>query len=213
MILVTGAAGYTGQRLVSRLVADRHAVRCLIRSERQRALFERMEVEVWIGDLDQANSVRGGFEEVDRIVHLAGMQVATTLIECSNRPLERVVVLSSLRRFSRVASATVGMVARGEEQIIASGLPCAILQSSMIFGPGVDRNVSRLAACLRRWRFIPVFGDGTGLQQPIFVEDVVDVALSALFDTSCGTYQIAGPEAISYNRMIDLVGAAVAPIR
>ncbi len=98
---------------------------------------------------------------------------------------------------------------RGEEQIVASGLPSAILQSSMIFGPGEDRNVSRLAAYLHRWRFIPAFGDGSGLQQPIFVDDVVDVALSALFSTSCGTYQIAGPEPISYDRMIDLVGAAV----
>ena len=209
MILVTGAAGYTGRRLVPRLVADGHPVRCLVRSENQRALFERMEVEVWIGDLDHADSVRGGFEGVDRIVHLAGMQVAATLIECANHDLERVVALSSLRRFSTVTSASVGMVIRGEEQIVAAGLPCVILQSSMIFGPGEDRNVSRLVAYLRRRHRIPVFGDGTGLQQPIFVDDVVDVALSALFGTSRGIYRIAGPEAISYNLMIDLVGAAV----
>jgi nucleoside-diphosphate-sugar epimerase len=209
MILVTGAAGYTGRRLVSRLVADGQAVRCLLRSEPQRELFEGMEVEVWVGELAQADSVRGGFENVERIVHLAGMQVASTLIDCINRPLERVVALSSLRRFSTVTSATVGMVMRGEEQLDGSGLPSTILQSSMIFGPGNDRNISRLAAYLRRRSIMPVFGDGTGLQQPVFVHDVVDVTLSALFGSSCGTYQIAGPEPISYDLLVDLVGAAV----
>ena len=41
------------------------------------------------------------------------------------------------------------------------------------------------------------------------MDDVVNVTLSALFGISCGTYQIAGLEAISYNRLVDLVGAAV----
>ncbi|MFD0822706.1 NAD(P)H-binding protein, partial [Micromonospora zhanjiangensis] len=50
--LVTGATGYIGGRLVPRLLADGHAVRCLTRSAgRLRDVPWAGEVEVTEGDL------------------------------------------------------------------------------------------------------------------------------------------------------------------
>ncbi len=211
MILVTGAAGYTGQRIVSQLAGSYRAVRCLVRREAQRDLFAS-EAEIHVGDLEQVDSVRAAFEGVDFVIHLAGMQVVKTLISCAPSQLKRIVTLSSLRRFSKVSSPSVAMVIEGEDQISTSGLPYTILQSSMIFGPGEDRNLSRLAAYLQNHRFIPVFGDGSGLQQPVFVDDVATVAENALFASASGTYPIAGPEPITYNQLVDMVGRAVGTV-
>ena len=79
----------------------------------------------------------------------------------------------------------------------------------MIFGPGNDRNISRLAAHLRRIRCIPVFGSGRHLQQPVFVDDVVSAILASLARGPGGEYALAGPRPLPYNEMIELVGDAV----
>ena len=81
----------------------------------------------------------------------------------------------------------------------------------MIYGPGDDRNISRLVAHLRRYPWIPVFGSGDYLQQPVYVEDVAGSILTALQSpkTIGKSYALAGPEALAYNRLIDLVGAAI----
>ena len=81
----------------------------------------------------------------------------------------------------------------------------------MIYGPGEDRNISRLARQLRRSSWIPVIGNGRHLQQPVHVADVVQVITVALHTPIARgkSYAIAGPQAVTFNDLIDLVGSAV----
>lgn len=57
---VTGGSGFIGGRLVTRLVADGHAVRALARSERSADAVAALGAEPVRGDLDDPASIREG---------------------------------------------------------------------------------------------------------------------------------------------------------
>jgi nucleoside-diphosphate-sugar epimerase len=210
MILVTGATGYTGGFLARSLLAVvEEEVRFFVRPSSDRSRLPPGPSEVFAGDLARPKEVAAACRGVSRIVHLAHIRYARTLVECLASSVDHVVMISSLRRFSQVESVSVEEVIRGEECALNSGIPCTILRPSMIFGPGDDRNISRMAAHLRRIRCIPVFGSGRHLQQPVFVDDVVGAILASLARGPGGEYALAGPRALSYNEVIDLVGNAI----
>ena len=64
--------------------------------------------------------------------------------------VERVVLMSSLWSFSRVPSAAVDEVVESEHAVEGSDKPWVLLRPSMIYGPGNDRNISRLRTHLHR---------------------------------------------------------------
>lgn len=72
-ILVTGATGQTGQRVVERLLERGHRVRALVRSqEKARAILGPADVELHVGDIRDPRSLRGMADGVDRVVHTIG---------------------------------------------------------------------------------------------------------------------------------------------
>ena len=211
MILLTGATGYTGRFLLHRMAAGAEPLRCIVRASSDCSQLSALGVEYHIGDLTDPGSVRTAFIGADKVVHLAHIRYAPTILECVDASVEHVVLVSSLRRFSRVLSPSVEEVIAGEECARAAGIPCTILRPAMIYGPGDDRNIGRLAMYLQRRSWIPIFGSGEYLQQPVYVEDVVDVVLAALDrPRSRGrSYNVAGAEKLTYNCLIDRVGGAV----
>jgi len=75
-VLVTGGAGHLGGAVCRRLVDERFQVRVLdLDTPRNRKSIKEMRdgVEVVWGDLTQPDSVRRAMEEVDAVVHLAGL--------------------------------------------------------------------------------------------------------------------------------------------
>ena len=217
MVLVTGATGYTGRFLVQRLLEAGRTLRLLVRASSNLSGMDTGTVGTVVGDLERLHESPAIFAGVRSVIHLGGVEHAGAVCERLDGGVERVVVTSSLRRFSSVPSATVEKVIRGEEQLIESGVPGTILRPSMIFGPGDDRNISRLTSQLRRNRLMPVLGNGRCLMQPVYVGDLVTAIVACLDEpTTLGrAYAIAGAAPLPYNELIDIVGAAigVAPIK
>jgi nucleoside-diphosphate-sugar epimerase len=71
-VLVTGATGYTGFRLVASLCARGHYVRALARSPEKAAKLRDLGARVAIGDLADAPSIAGIATNVDVVYLLAG---------------------------------------------------------------------------------------------------------------------------------------------
>jgi nucleoside-diphosphate-sugar epimerase len=211
MILVTGATGYTGRRLVARLAATGAQVRCLVRADSDRTPLAILNPQVHVGDLETPSSIRPAFDGVRVVIHLAHIRFAQTVLQSTPPNVQRLVMVSSLQALSRVPSLSVDRVLEGEAAVAASGLPCVTLRPSMIYGPGNDRNISLLAARIRRHRVQPLVGDGRALQQPVFVDDVAAAVLAAAQGRGRAgqTYALCGPDPHSYTELVDLVGAAV----
>src|SRR5947209_14854274 len=72
MILITGATGYIGRHLVSRLVAQGERPRCLVRdTSRAASILPADKVELVQGDTIQPASLEAAVQGVDTIVHAA----------------------------------------------------------------------------------------------------------------------------------------------
>jgi len=89
--------------------------------------------------------------------------------------------------------------ALAEEAVEASALDTTVFRPSIVYTPGdpwltlLDR-LSRLPA-------IPVSGSGRALYQPVWAEDVADAVMAAL-DSSNSSYELAGPDVLSYNDIV-----------
>ena len=211
MILVTGATGYTGRFLARRLLDGTRRVRFLVRPTSDTSGLAARHSEIFSGDLEHPDDLAPAFAGVSHIIHLAHIRYTAALVRLVGTQVSRVVLVSSQRLFSRVQCPSVEEVRAGEAAARASDMPWTILRPTMIYGPGDDGNISRLARHLERRRWVPVFGSGLQRHQPVYVEDVVEAALACL---SCReavgrSYDLAGAAALTYNELLDLVGEAI----
>jgi len=111
------------------------------------------------------------------------------LARCEVPPARALVAVSSMSVISKQASIieseramVAGMLAA--EQALARecarlGMSWSILRPTLIYGAGLDLNLTPLARRARRWRWFPL-PSGTGLRQPVHAADVAEAARRAL---------------------------------
>jgi len=212
MIFVTGATGYTGRWVVAQLLKRKETVRCLVRETSRLDDLEHPNVSLVVGNLEDVDVWAETLIGADALISVAHIQYAPFVIEaCQRVGISRVVFLSSTWRFSKVMTPVVASVIRGEEAVESSGLDYTILRPTMIYGPGDDRNISRLRALIKRWPIMPVFGSGEQHVQPVFVGDVAKGVVDALFcDEAIGKrFELGGGSVLTYNEMIDVLSNSV----
>src|SRR5690606_22103048 len=137
--------------------------------------------EVAKGDCARRWTLWEAAEDCQAIVSCAHIRYAEVLVQaCMRVGVQRLVCVSSTRRYSHVACPTVGEVLAGEAAVVESELEWTIIRPTMIFGGERDRNISRIMRWIRRRQWIPVFGSGAAEIQPVFVEDVVSAIVESL---------------------------------
>ncbi|HEX4212500.1 MAG TPA: NAD(P)H-binding protein [Candidatus Dormibacteraeota bacterium] len=195
MILVTGAGGFVGRNLVTRLAGE--GVRGLVRDRAASAPVDG--VELVEGDVTRPETLGPVLEGVEVVVHCAAITgdrrqpyrgaydavnrvgTANVVRAAESVGAQRIVLLSGLgtrpgRRRSYMATRW-GM----EEAVRASPLSYAILRPSVLFGRGAPL-IRALAGLVRSAPVVPVLAPRCRLQ-PLWVEDLVScLALAARED-------------------------------
>ena len=89
---------------------------------------------------------------------------------------------------------------------MTSGMGWVILRPSLIYGPG-DGFVSLLVKMIRRTPIVPVIGDGRYKMQPVYIDDLTEVASRSLeIDNARGEpIEIGGPEKLEYLEILDII--------
>jgi nucleoside-diphosphate-sugar epimerase len=200
--LVVGGTGFLGSVVVARLPE----AEVLVRPTSNRHWLPS-DTLVRVGDLDEPTTVRAALTGVDRLVWCASMgfgQVPTLVPIMENVGIRRAVFLSSTAIFTSLPARSRGVRLAAERAVRGSSLDWTLLRPTMIYGSGRDRNVSRLLRVLSRVPFFPIVGDGRGLHQPIYVDDLADAVIAALASqaTSRRALNLGGPEPIAF---VDLV--------
>jgi uncharacterized protein YbjT (DUF2867 family) len=220
-VLVTGASGYVGRRLVARLVERGTPVRALVHRSRQ-GLPEA--VEAVEGDITGASSLARACEGVDVVVNLAS-------ITADRKPpsggydrvnaegaaaLATAARTAGVRRFVHLAGidTTIGPPGsylagrrRGDAAVLASGIESiAILRPSIMFGGEDAAFVKALARLVKLAPAVPVPGDGSVKLQMVWVEDVVRCIVQLADDMRPGQFPIGGPDQPTYDEVLDLIG-------
>ncbi len=220
MLLLTGATGSVGSRLLPLLLERGDDVRCLVREPR-RLGPRRVDVQIALGDLGEMSDpylVRQALRGVDTVVHLAatirdqpphrieelnGLATVRLLRAAERSGVKRFVFFSALN--ASVAQRTRFFRAKwlAERAVSSSALETTIFAPSIVY----DRS-DPWVTLLRRFSFLPVLpvsGDGQARFEPIWANDAARCVVAALERDGRQRYELAGPEALSYDEMSDLV--------
>ena len=102
---MTGGSGIIGSRVVRRLVADGHEVRCLLRPSSRTHRIDDLQLERVVGDLADATALERGVAGCDGCIHLAGV---SSWDEIASPEVEQVVV-EGTRRLLEAARGVPGL--------------------------------------------------------------------------------------------------------
>ncbi len=182
--------------------------RCLVRPTSDRAALGG--VETMEGDIGDARSLERAFRGIDMLVNTAsiGFGHAPALVAAAERSgVRRAIFISTTAVFTNLNAASKTVRLAAEAAIEASALAYTILRPTMIYGTERDRNMVRLIRHLRRWRVLPIAGDGRHLMQPVYVADVAAATVQSLHAANAvrRAYAISGATAISFNDLVDTI--------
>jgi uncharacterized protein YbjT (DUF2867 family) len=220
-VLVLGASGYVGGRLVPELLRSGVAVRCMSRSpDAVRAIAWGDKVEVMAGDLLDPQSLAPVFDDIDVVVYLVhsldtGDGFEELERECAANArraaeqagVQRIVYLSGLGADDEELSPhlrsrhTVGReLAAGPTEVIE-------LRAAIVIGAG-SASFEMLRSLVE---VLPVMITPTWVTrtkvQPIAIVDVLiylKAAIAAPPSEGHTVVQIGGPDRLTYRELIDL---------
>lgn len=217
LILVTGATGYVGGRLVPRLLDAGHRVRCLVRDPTRlqgRPWFE--QVELATGDVLQPGSLApamAGVEVVYYLVHSMGhggdfperdLEAARNSAAAARAAgVQRIIYLGGLGDPAAELSPHLRSRQETGAALGEAGLPVTEFRAAVIVGSGslsfemVRYLTERLPVMIcPRWVFTRI--------QPIAIRNVLDYLVAALAcsDSAGRTIEIGGRDVLTYAGMM-----------
>jgi uncharacterized protein YbjT (DUF2867 family) len=223
LILVTGATGYVGGRLIPALLESGCRVRAMGRSLekigcRPWAGHDRVElVEGDVLDLESMKRAAAGCRIAYYLVHSmiaqkdkfveADRRAARNMVQAATEAgVERIIYLGGLAEVTR-GPLSKHLQSRIEvaEILQAGSVPTTDLRTPMILGSGsasfeiLRYLVERLPAMTTpRWVH--------SLNQPIAIRDVIAYLIGCLehAETSGQTYDIGGPDILTYRDLLDI---------
>ncbi|MDY6779582.1 MAG: NAD(P)H-binding protein [Halobacteria archaeon] len=213
-VLVTGATGFVGGNLVPALVEVGHDV---VAMTRHGSGYDPPQgVDVVEADLLEPSTLEGVFDDVDAAYYLVhslrsgadfaerDRRAARNFVEASRSTgLDRVVYLAGLGETGDDLSEHLRSRREVEEVLSDGDYDLTTLRAAVIIGSEsagfrmVKQLVERLPVMTTpAWVRTPC--------QPIAISDVVEYLVGVLDapETRGGTYEIGGPEVLSYEEMI-----------
>ncbi|HVQ77185.1 MAG TPA: NAD(P)H-binding protein, partial [Candidatus Binatia bacterium] len=222
-VLVTGATGYVGGRLVPRLLAAGYRVRCLARSRaklaaRHWASDPRVQaVEADLGDVEATAAAMRGCGPAYYLVHsmLAtggryaeeDRRTAGAFARAAEQAgLSRIIYLGGLGETGPGLSKHLASRREVEAVLGAGTVPLTVLRAAMIIGAG-SASFEVLRYLVDR---LPVMVTPRWVRtesQPIAVANVLDYLVACLStpETTGRTLDIGGPDVVSYLHLMRVV--------
>ena len=211
-ILLTGASGYVGGRLLSLLERDGYRVRCLARNPAMLRQRTRPATEVVAGDVLDRASLDAALTGVDAAYYLVHSMGSAGSFEAADRQaalnfgdaakaadVRRIVYLGGLGDDHEALSAHLRSRQEVGELLRRSGVPVLEFRASIVIGSGslsfemIRSLVERLPIMITpRWVKVPA--------QPIAIDDVLAYLMAALQlpVSEYRVYEIGGADQVSY---------------
>ncbi|QBI21621.1 SDR family oxidoreductase [Egibacter rhizosphaerae] len=216
-VLVLGATGYVGGRLVPRLLAVGHDVRVVARRPAKlTGVSWAADVALHEGDLLRPETLRGAFDDIDVVyylVHSMGgaaafaetdRRIAGTVAACASAAgVRRIVYLGGLGEIDDRTSTHLRSRAEVGELLVASEVPTTVLRAAVIIGSG-SASFEMLRHLTEK---LPVMVAPKWVHtrcQPIAIRDVLGYLVAALDDSSDEdrVHDIGGPDVLTYAEML-----------
>jgi len=218
-IAITGATGFVGSHLTTRLASEGHEIVRLARRARTGL------PDVVVSSLDDVNHLTAVFAGCHAVAHCAGInreigeqtyqrvhvEGTRNVVEAAKAAgVEKIILMSFLRARPNCDSPYHESKWEAEEIVRNSGLDYTVLKAGVVYGRG-DHMLDHLSHALHTF---PVFGL-VGMKEksirPLAVEDLVHVTRAALVDRRMKrqTVAVLGPEEIYLSEAVRRVGEVV----
>jgi uncharacterized protein YbjT (DUF2867 family) len=215
-ILVTGATGFVGPRIVHAFRAEEREVRALVRHPESAGQLAGWGAELAAGDVTDAASVEAAAQGCTHVVHLVAIikgrpnEFHRVMVEgtrnviaaAKSAGVERFILMSALGTSDTTKDTVPYYAAKWAEEkdVRASGLEYTIFRPSFVFG----RDGGALPTFIKQVKLSPVVTViGSGLQriQPIWVEDVAAYYAKSLDHPQAANrlFELGGPDVVDWN--------------
>ncbi|HET7212898.1 MAG TPA: NAD(P)H-binding protein [Terriglobia bacterium] len=215
--VVTGATGYSGKYIARRLLCAGHRVRTLTgHPDRPNTFGNRFEIVPY--HFEDPDRLRGDLEGVSTLYNTYwvrfpyGARTYESAI-VNTKTLIRAAEQAGVRKFVHVSIANPSADSplpyyRGKAEIEAalakSSLSWAIVRPTVIFGLE-DILINNIAWLVRNFPIFLIPGSGEYRLQPVYADDLAEIAIKAASNPENVTMDAVGPEAYTFDEIVRLI--------
>jgi uncharacterized protein YbjT (DUF2867 family) len=219
--VVTGAYSYTGKYITRRLLAQGRQVKTLTaHSERPNEFGAAVPALPY--NFDRPDLLVQSLQGVDTLYNTFWVRFdhgAATFDWAvrSTKILVDTALQAGVRRLVHVSITNPSLdsplpyfhgKAELEQYIQASGLSYAIIRPTVIYSLE-DILINNIAYLLRTFPLFAIPGSGEYRLQPIYVEDMAQLAVAAGAASADQLFDAVGPEILSFNQLVAMIAAAI----
>lgn len=219
-VLVTGASGYVGGRLVPELLARGYGVRAMVRaaSPEYKALWPNAEIAV--ADALELNSLKKALEGIDTAyylihsLHLGPKEFESADIKAAlnfrkaaqEQQIRRIIYLGGLEDIRSPMSSHLRNRIEVAEELKCGKVPATTLQAAIIIGSG-SASYEIIEHLVRNLPVILIPHWARNRCQPIAIRDVIKYLVGILETprTAGKTFDIGGRDVLTYEEMLKMV--------
>jgi nucleoside-diphosphate-sugar epimerase len=219
-IAVTGAFSYSGKYITRRLLPLGHEVINLTGHPNRPDPFNN-QVKTYPLDFDEGELTRS-LKGIDTLYNTywirfdKGKNTQTGAVE-NTRILMRAAKKAGVSRVVHISITNPSLdsslpyfhgKALNEQTVIASGMRYAILRPTVLFGTE-DILINNVAWLLRRFPFFAQIGDGQYRLQPVFIDDLAQLAVEAGEQSDNLIWDTVGPDIFTFDELVNLIAKSI----
>lgn len=219
-VLVTGAMGYIGGRLVPELLARGYDVRIMVRGPAAEGRERWPGVETVVADALDPSSLGAALEGIETAYYLihslllgpgefarADAEAASNFADAAEeKGVGQIIYLGGLGDVRSDLSEHLRSRMEVAERLQAGPVPVTILRAAVIIGSG-SASYELIKNLVARMPVMPVPGEIDHLCQPVAIRDVIKYLVGVMEAEGTGgsRFDIGGDDIISYREMLETV--------
>ena len=216
-VLVTGANGYVGHRLIPELIFRGYIVRCMFRSKTMPSILVHPRIEVAYADCHNPEELQAALKDVDHAYYLIhsmrgknelfmerDKRAAQNFLQAAeDNGVKRIIYLGGLGETNERLSSHLKSRMEVGTTLSSGTIPVIRLRAAIILGTG-SASYELLKSLISHNRWIPYLSEFDSKCQPIAVRDVIKYLVGVMETESLTTrvYQIGGKDTLSYTDLI-----------
>ncbi|MEB7718947.1 NAD-dependent epimerase/dehydratase family protein [Staphylococcus xylosus] len=217
-LLITGANGHSGKLFLENLTVSNKnkykEIHIIVRNDDLDNFIKKSGLNIikHKGDLDDIQFLADATQNIDTILHIAGIQMSKNLFEVAiENNVNWIIAVHTTGRYSQFKMASEEYINIEDNLLtLRDKINITLLRPTMIYGSSRDRNMYKLVKFIDKSPVFPIFGNGKNLMQPVTATDLA-IAYQQVLDNGevCKNqnYNLSGKYPIKYKELIKTVAS------